>query len=558
MDEQAAGAQEQAKPTRGSSPCPDWALIGLLLLLAVGLRVWMISQTTVAARDSIGFIRYVWQLENQPWKQVFRNNPHPPIYPLTVLAVSIPLRQLLPGPLSVQMQFCAQLASALAGILLVLPMYFLGQELFSRKVGFWGTCLFMFLPVVARVTSDALSEGVFLLFAVSALALAVRAVRTRWVWGMAWCGLFSSLAYLTRPEGMLVAVSAGLVLLGVQWVPNWRWPWRRWCLASGALTLSILLIACPYVLVMGRVTNKPTAMDILSGACSDPAHRPAVPGEDSCRVERIVPGQSALEQRGPFFRQGPLLASTLAVTWHGKWEQENSPSWWACRAICNEIIKDFHYFAAFPALLGFWWHRKRLWDAPWFWIPVLLCVLQVLVVWRVVLLRGYVSQRHLLILVLCGTYPAVAAVPQLIRRLPALADRRSRLLEGLAFLALVGFGLPEGLKPIHASRAGHRAAGLWLEKNSQPYDVIIDPFCWAYFYSGRMFLEGAKPLPPPGSEPRVFVVMETPREEDLQTPDIVEAAALASKGAIVFRCPAYLKKNPWEEIRVFEVLPGAH
>src|SRR5262249_30611559 len=144
-------------------------LLLVLLLLAAGLRGWLLSHTEVAARDSIGFIRLAWQLEHKPWVEVLPNAQQHPGYPLALLAVSVPVRQFLGGPDTTAMQLSAQLTSALAGTLLVIPMFYLGRELFSRGVAFWACVLFQCLPVGGRILSDGLSEATFLLFAVTTL-----------------------------------------------------------------------------------------------------------------------------------------------------------------------------------------------------------------------------------------------------------------------------------------------------------------------------------------------------------------------------------------------------
>src|SRR5882672_12453822 len=94
----------------------DGGLLLLLMLLAGLIHAWQISHTAVAARDSIAFIRVAWQLENDPPADVMRHSLHPPLYPLTIVAVSLPVRQLLPHvPKPMAMQYSAQLASSLAG-----------------------------------------------------------------------------------------------------------------------------------------------------------------------------------------------------------------------------------------------------------------------------------------------------------------------------------------------------------------------------------------------------------------------------------------------------------
>src|SRR5205807_4188326 len=133
-------------------------------------------------------------------------------YPMTVLAISGPVRQIVNGSDLVVMQLSAQITSGLAGILLILPMFYLGKELFDRRVGFWATAIFQCLPVGARVMSDALSESLFLLMSATALLLAVRGFRTGSWRRFALCGLLAGLAYLTRPEGILIVAAVILVL----------------------------------------------------------------------------------------------------------------------------------------------------------------------------------------------------------------------------------------------------------------------------------------------------------------------------------------------------------
>ena len=69
------------------APCRPWsdaALVALLLLASAGIHGWIIAQTEVAARDSIGFIRYALALQNQPWSEVLQHAQQHPAYPLSV------------------------------------------------------------------------------------------------------------------------------------------------------------------------------------------------------------------------------------------------------------------------------------------------------------------------------------------------------------------------------------------------------------------------------------------------------------------------------------------
>jgi hypothetical protein len=212
-----------------------------------------------------------------------------------------------------------------------------------------------------------------------------------------------------------------------------------------------------------------------------------------------------------------------------------------------------------------------------------------LILWRVAVVVGYVSDRHVLVLILCGVFLAAGGVlilgeslTWIIYRLahrgsggfrletnaPSLegGDHTAPTMEsGLAakghkigmilLLALIAFGLQEGLKPLHANRAGHRQAGLWLAEHTSPADPVLDPFCWAHYYAGRVFWEGLTPPAPPGYLPTQYVVLEkSPTSEHSRLPMIHEAKTLATRGSVVYHWPVE-KPEAQAKILVYAVRP---
>src|SRR5207244_9709748 len=136
------------------------------------------------------------------------------------------------------------------------------------------------------------------------------------------CGFFSGLAYLTRPEGALLVVAAVLVLLAMQFYPPWRASWRRATVCSIALVLAALAVGSPYVLITGRLTNKPTPRRLWESAPSETVLEPAsvpeahlkkVSGPFSGPPSRALGGQKDGQKRVliPFWR--PLMAAMWAV-----------------------------------------------------------------------------------------------------------------------------------------------------------------------------------------------------------------------------------------------------
>src|SRR5665213_2165634 len=178
----------------------DFRLIAILALITCGLRTYQLCTTEVTARDSISYIHIAWRLEHGDWRQVIRDSPQHPGYPVAVLAGSLPARLFFPNDLPYAMQLGAQLASVLASILLVAPFFWMGRQLFNRRIGFWAVLLFQCLPCSGRIMADGLSEGVFLLFALTALAFAMYSLRVGSIVGFALAGAAGGLAYLTRPK----------------------------------------------------------------------------------------------------------------------------------------------------------------------------------------------------------------------------------------------------------------------------------------------------------------------------------------------------------------------
>src|SRR5262249_38823907 len=242
----------------GKSRVPSWLPVLALIALGLCLRGWVIARTEVAARDSIGFIRYALRLEREPIFEVIKTAEQPPGYPLVVMLVSWPVRAWAGGVNCDTMVLSAQIANALMAVLSIPFMFLLGRELCDKRIGWLAAGVFLVLPAWVKLTSDGLSEGAFLFWLSLTVWLGARALRTPTAFRFLLCGLAAGCGYLTRPEGLELAAAIAAIMLLRQAVPAWHQNWRRLAPQAAALTCGVLALLGPYVATIGRLSNKNT------------------------------------------------------------------------------------------------------------------------------------------------------------------------------------------------------------------------------------------------------------------------------------------------------------
>src|SRR5712671_6198412 len=119
----------------------DGPWLAFLLIIVVALRCWLIVNTEVTARDSIGFIRYALSFDRLSWRQALLDQHQHPGYPAVVWVVSKPMRAFF-GATPDTMRISAQIVSLIASLLLAVMMFRLGKLLWDRYVGFFAALLF--------------------------------------------------------------------------------------------------------------------------------------------------------------------------------------------------------------------------------------------------------------------------------------------------------------------------------------------------------------------------------------------------------------------------------
>lgn len=509
------------EPTLPAATRRDWLLLAALVTLVLPLRAWLLYNTEVTARDSIGYIRYALALEQKPWQQVWKEQDQHPGYPLVIWALSVPVRGWTGRHDAEIMQLSAQLVSAIASLLLLYPMYHLGRLLLGRPAGFCGSLLFQCWPISGRHLSDGISETLFLLLVASALLQAVRALESHRIWRFASCGLFCGLAYLTRPEGALIVPIVAVVLVAQQWSASWRCSWRRLLACGASLGLAAAAIGMIYVHATGRITNKLSALEMIAKL-----------GHLFARA----PEQQPIASLGP----APLLATHFPPT-HKFSERLGRSS----AALLDELNQGFHYVGIPLALCGLWWSFDGLRRRPGFWATLLYALVHASILLALAMVVFYVSDRHTMVLLLLGSFLVAAGLLEASQRWTKSPPRWALVL----MLALLVWCLPKTTQRLHANRAVNREAGRWLAQRLAPGDVIVDDHYWSHFYSGLLFKEGREDAPGPGSTPWCYDVHTRTKEQPLEPArgDVVwpEGSDPGPARVVIYKRPRDARTHPW-------------
>jgi hypothetical protein len=403
-------------------------------------------------------------------------------------------------------------------------MYLTGRQFYDRRISFWGALLFQYLPVSAQHLSDGISEPAYLLFLVCGLLQAVHAVRDRSVWRGALCGMFTGLAYLIRPEGLLILPALGLMLIVVQLVPAWRGSWTRFASCGAAAALSVAVFIGIFFSATGKITTKPSVRLTVGLAAAT----------------QVQPEDHVASGNRPLFAASFPRADQKGV-------QFQRSVW----ALCMEINHGLLYIAGLPALFGFLWLVNTLRREPGFWVMAVYFGIHAFILVKLAMAVSYISDRHVMSLVMTACFYVAVGFHELPRLFLAWRQSRSNLADAqssfvpwhqkasvwctILMVALIGACVPKAAQRLHGNRAGNHAAGIWLADHVKVGDVVEDDHAWSHFFSGLILAESRDPILPADAQPTCYVVATRSRDASIGFRN--EKVKLREDAAVVYRWP---------------------
>lgn len=429
--------------------------IGLLMLAVTALLGWELYHIEATFADGLRYIHRAEQFERETLARGVVQGIDHPLHPLGIAA----MHRILGGTGPSSWQRAALALCLVSAVLLVIPTYLLTLELFGAESAWLACILALVNPIVGYVVVNVLSESTFLLWWTFGLWAAVRFLREgRFLWLPLAIG-FGGLAYLTRPEGMLLPAAILLALLLLPILPATRINWPRWWRALAFLAVGFLLLVGPYVAAKGGLGTKPGIARVLGLA----------PRSDPMGLEREHP-----------LPPDQTLADTYKIA-AGRMVK-------AFRAAVTPPLFAFGLFGVALSL----YQGTRL--RAWIFLGIILAASAVGLV-RLHATGGYLTVRHGLIPGMILTLAAAHGIAWLMGK-TAIPGRWfglscDRLRPGPAVWAavLAGLVIYPNLHtlgpPNHGPYTVYATTGQWIADHAGSSEGVLDLTDWSLFFSQR-------------------------------------------------------------------------
>jgi 4-amino-4-deoxy-L-arabinose transferase-like glycosyltransferase len=220
----------------------DAALLALLALGALGIRLYFLQFYDVISNDGITYVNIA--KEFIAGRGLATATHYPPFFPILVGLAST---------LCPDFETAGLAVSAVMGSLLVVPVYLLGAEFFSTRVGFVAAVLSVTWPSLRYWSTQVMSQATYITLLLMGVYLLWRAYRKNALLASVLAGLCFAGAHLTRSEGVLVFFCEIGVLVLYTFAN--RLPARK--LLYLLLSLAVFCLAfSPYLLLLHELSGK--------------------------------------------------------------------------------------------------------------------------------------------------------------------------------------------------------------------------------------------------------------------------------------------------------------
>lgn len=431
-----------------------------IVLIAVAMRLYVKRVMFVTAKDTLWFVTGARAIAQGNFEAWFAQHQHP----LTGLCVW------LSGLLTGDWILGGRLFNVVIGSLSVIPAYLLGRVLFGHWAGLCAAWFLAFHAHAARFSADVLSEPLYLFCVLWAALFGLLAIQDRKRRWLVLCGVASGLAYLTRPEGLGVALAtAGWVCC--QHIRSLRSDWRERLTRLLTLALPCVLLVAPYMANIGGPTRKKKATEIIKfRRVGSEKGVTSVPGES--QAELIVKGTAEVDRKRPsairyYTESAYNLASKLV-------------------SACTHVLVPF-------VVIGLLCRRRARGSRIGALYIGSVVLLYLLVLYGVRTTAGYVSRRHafpVAIMLLTWSGAGAVVIAQWLSRIRAFANSRAAAMRWVMAVMAVLL-VARTVEPQSTRNVGEAQAGLWIRHNcsGEPKVITLElsrAACYAYSWDYKL------------------------------------------------------------------------
>lgn len=440
----------------------DVLIAGGIGLLGLAFRLYQWSHTPVMFNDGPRFLVQAQQFASGAWEAAL-SDPYHPLYALATAAARLLGGMDGVGP--AEWERAAVAVSIGAGTASILVLYVFLKSAFGATPAWIGAVLLALNPYSVEFSADVQSEGLFQLAFLLAVAFGWSALKGARASLAGWAGVMAALAYLTRPEGLGVAVGVGLV--GAFQLLRRKWTFGVGVAWGLALAVGVVATMAPYMVWL-RVDNgywtvsQKKSVTALTGAVRDIRARPSLGLAPGAEVP-LSPEVASIRYRWRYKAAEEREAKGIPEP------VEGLPMGAAVAKVFLTTQSALRPEIVVFALLGLALARGR----PGLRGQLMIGVLAVygLVLWGLATNYGYLSRRHVLAPATLLLGYAALAVPVVGRVfLDGIARLRGRgaatprpvLATALALTLVLGIAVGKLMRPQRSHNRVEREAAEWI------------------------------------------------------------------------------------------------
>lgn len=223
----------------------ELVIMALLVVAAAGYGLFGIRSYDVISADGAGYAK-AGRAFFDTWNPRVFGTVFPPLYPFLVGLFSLVFRDL---------ELSARLVSVCFNALTVVPLYALALRFWGRSAAICSSFLFITLPFLHGMSGVDITEPTYTFFALASAWAFWTGLAERKVGAFLLSGGALGIAYLARPEGVIVAVAFSCIpVLLLTSSPVWRRLRTGFLLA--AFWCGFMVPAFPYMAYLHNETGK--------------------------------------------------------------------------------------------------------------------------------------------------------------------------------------------------------------------------------------------------------------------------------------------------------------